>query len=216
MRDRAQGKVIHSVENKEIVVMRVFALVLIISLCTSFNTQAESKEAKDIYDDIYLKTLMNLQQVDVSTYTEVDIHAPAKVVWKYLADMREAQKYSPADYHLETGAWTEIGSVVEAHHKGKPFPQFRQKVIDSIPYKYFVFRMSSKISEDAVERFDGYDVYVLLESNSITKVIFIQPLTFGNLNLTKEELTAFREGQRKFIRPIFEGLKQLVESEYKP
>jgi hypothetical protein len=170
-------------------------------------------------DTVYLKTVLNLQQVDISTYTEIDIRAPAKVIWGYVTDERQG-RFSPATYRLETGAYGEIGSVLEVHSTiggiERPFPRMRQKIIDSIPYKYFVYRMSSQITEDAVETLTGYDVFVFQESNGITKLMFVQPLAFWNLNIGKEELPAFKEGQRKFIRPIFEELKRVVESENSP
>jgi hypothetical protein len=196
--------------------MRASAFGLIVSLCTASNVLAGPKET----DNLYSNTMLALQQVDISTFTEVDIHAPAKVVWRYLTDMRIAERYSPGKYRLESGAWGEVGSVFEVLStvggKVHPFPKMRGKLIDSIPYKYFVLRCSSQVSEDAIERLEGYDVYVLQESTGITKLAFVQALSFGNLNITKEDLPAFKEGQRKFIGPIFEDLKRLVESEYRP
>jgi hypothetical protein len=169
-------------------------------------------------ENVYLEKVLNLQQVDVSTYTEIDIRAPAKVIWGYVTDERQA-RFSPATYRLETGAYGEIGSVLEVHSTiggtQRSFPRMRQKIIDSIPYRYFVYRMSSQITKDAIETLTGYDVFIFQEFNEVTKLMFIQPLAFGNLNITSEELPAFREGQRRFIRPIFEDLKRLVESEYR-
>jgi hypothetical protein len=169
-------------------------------------------------NNLYLKTALELQQVDVATYTEVIIHAPAKVVWGYLNDERMA-KYSPAKYHLESGTWGAIGSVFSSHSldggNERPFPKIRYKVINCIPYKHFVWRMSKQLSSDAIETFMGYDIVVLVESNDATKLMFIQPFVLGNLNLAKGTLPAFREGQGQFIRPIFEDLKRLVEREYR-
>jgi hypothetical protein len=170
--------------------------------------------------NIYLETVQKLQPIDISTYTDVVIKAPAKVIWGYFTDERQG-KFSPATYTLESGAWGAIDSVYSNSGlsidgiQGHPFPKIRYKVIDSIPYKYHVLRMSMLHSSDAVETFIGYDVFILEESKDTTKLIFVQPLVFGNLNVAKEELPAFKEGQRKFIRPIFEDLKRLVESEYK-
>jgi hypothetical protein len=173
------------------------------------------KEYQKSDDDTYLQTLSNLRQVDVSTFVEVDIRAPAKVIWGYLTDERMA-KYSHSTYSLESGSWGEIGSVIEVHpntaEQGQRFPKTRQKITDSIPYKYFVYRMSSQISQDAIETFIGYDIVILQESNDMTKLMFVQPLAW-NLSVATAEVPAFKEGHRRYIRTIFEDLKRLVESE---
>jgi hypothetical protein len=169
-------------------------------------------------DNIYLNTIMNLQQVDVATYTEVIIHAPAKVVWGYMNDERMA-KYSPAKYQLESGTWGAVGSVFASvtvdGDTVLPYPKIRYKVVNCIPHKHFVWRMSMQVSSDAIETFIGYDIALLDEFNGTTKLMFIQPLVFGNLSLPKDSLAVFKAGQAKFIPQIFEDLKQLVEREHR-
>jgi hypothetical protein len=162
----------------------------------------------------YSEAVLGLKQIDVSTCTEVVIRAPAQFVWQYMTDDRQA-KFSPHVYRVECGAWREVDSVFESHAvldgKEQPYPKFRYRIVDSIPNKHYVWRMSMQLSPDSMETFVGYDIAILEESNGTTKVIFIQPLTFGNLNA---DLLVFRNGQREFIPPIFEELKRVVESEY--
>src|SRR5262249_13546383 len=66
------------------------------------------KDSKHNADNTYLRTVLLLRQVDVSTYVEVDIRAPAQVIWGYLTDERMG-KYCPITFCLETGKWGEVG-----------------------------------------------------------------------------------------------------------